>query len=141
MSDPNIYGGEKPWGERWWEIPIIFGQELLFSLPDAISELAELELGEGITDAASGSEDVSGAPPDFRAFERMLGKALSWEDTIHDAFIKIVRVALAARYRMTVQTLKDHEKMIEKLVDQMEADPALRKQALYLVFLFCHQAI
>ena len=135
VSPGQSYGRSE--NDRWWEAPLVFGEELLFNL----SEMTETYLDPRPYQRERLKGEEEELDLNFRVFERMLRQDLSWKDTIHEAFTKIVRVALASKYHLTASRLSEQEDLIEKLVVHMEEDPSLRKRALYLIFLFCQEVL
>lgn len=71
-------------------------------------------------------------------FEKGLEKELKKDDTIEQAIIKIVKMALAAEFGATLVASKGAKGMIDTITRGIMGDPQLRKQALIIVDRFAH---
>ena len=94
-------------------LPIILGKEFSEELED--KDLEKLEL-----------------------FEKGLANELQKDDTIQQAVIKIVKMALAAEFGASLVAAKGARPMIETIARGILGDPQLRKQALIIVDRFAH---
>jgi len=95
-------------------LPLILGKEFGEELEE--KELSKLEL-----------------------FEKGLEGELSKEDTILQAVTKIVKMALAAEFGLSLVAAKGAQKMMVTITSAIMADPQLRKQALIIVDRFAHE--
>ncbi|MCX5750922.1 MAG: hypothetical protein NT099_04565 [Candidatus Saganbacteria bacterium] len=73
-------------------------------------------------------------------FEKILGDQLSTNDTIDEAFTKIVRASLAIEFGPSIVHTKGAKKMIETISRGIRDDHTLRKQALALIYRYTKKA-
>ncbi len=72
-------------------------------------------------------------------FERGLEKELKAGDTIEQAVTKIVKMAIAAEFGVSLVRAKGAEGMIKTITSSILSDSILRRQALILVDRFARQ--
>jgi hypothetical protein len=94
-------------------LPVILGKELGEELEE--KEIEKLEL-----------------------FEKGLGNELKKDDTIEQALIKIVKMALAAEFGPALAAAEGAKGMIETIKQGILSDPELRKQAIIIIDRFTH---
>lgn len=95
-------------------LPIILGKELDEKLNK--KEVAKLEL-----------------------FEKGLAKELKKEDTIQQAVTKIVKMALAAEFGLSLVAAGGTQKMAAVISRAILSDAQLRRQALIIIDRFAHE--
>jgi hypothetical protein len=73
-------------------------------------------------------------------FEKGLANELKKDDTIEQAITKIVKMAIAAEFGLSLVAAKGARPMIETISRSIMSDAQLRKQALIIIDRFAHAA-